>query len=159
MSSRRHNDPRDLLKEFRLIEEEQSETQSSEGPIQKVSRGVRLQTSTKVLVGRRVHPADAVAPNKMSGEAYKRLLVHQYHPRALPSRAQSGRNLLLTELEDEDIVVSKMGSVRLSQDAEPSTIAASNAGAAARASRPKDLSSVRVQSANAFAALGLQEYL
>ena len=110
-------------------------------------------------MGRRVHPADAVAPNKMSGEAYKRLLVHQYHPRALPSRAQSGRNLLLTELEDEDIVVSKMGSVRLSQDAEPSTIAASNAGAAARASRPKDLSSVRVQSANAFAALGLQEYL
>ena len=95
----------------------------------------------------------------MSSEAYKRLLVGQYQPRALPSRAQSGRKISLTQLEDEDIVVSKMGSVRLSQGAEQSTIAVSNAGAAGGPARPKDLSSVRVQSANAFAALGLQDYL
>lgn len=158
MSSRRANDPRDLLKEFRLIEEEPSETQSSEGPIKRVAKGVRLKTGKKVLVGKRVPQADAAGPRQMSSEEYKRLLVRQYQPRAVPSRAQSDRNHLLAELEDEDIVMSKMGSVRISQDAERSTVAASNAEAA-RTSRPKDLSAVRVQSANAFADLGLQEYL
>lgn len=94
-------------------------------------------------MGKRVHPADAVAANKMSSEAYKRLLARQHHPRAVPSRATSDRNLLLKGLEDEDIVVSEMGSVRLSQDAEQSATEASNAGPA-KSFRPKDLSSVRV---------------
>jgi hypothetical protein len=58
LSSRKANDPRDLLKEFNLIKDDLSETFESKGPIKKVSKGVSLKTRHKILIGKKIHPKD-----------------------------------------------------------------------------------------------------